>query len=149
MMTNYDDLSFPPGRHYQLQKAVLMEFAPRFAADTECLYVGDSTGKGLFKNEEKLSNLGFSMPLPDNMPDIVLYSADNDWVYFFEAVTSAGPMTPKRIKEIEAMTAGVAAGKIYITAFPDSKTFTHFSDDLAWDTTVWIAAEPDHTIYYE
>lgn len=34
------------------------------------------------------------------MPDVVLYSEENDWIYFVEAVTSVGAMDPKRIKEI-------------------------------------------------
>ncbi|WP_083799372.1 BsuBI/PstI family type II restriction endonuclease [Peptostreptococcus stomatis] len=32
-------------------------------------------------------------------------------------------MEPKRIKEIEKMTENVSAGKIYVTAFLDFKTF--------------------------
>lgn len=35
----------------------------------------------------------------------------------------------------------------YITAFLDFKTYKKFSDDLAWDTEVWIAEAPDHMIH--
>ena len=56
-------------------------------------------------------------------------------------------MEPKRIKEIDDMTANVNAGKIYVTAFPDFKTFKKFSQSLAWDTEVWIAEMPDHMIH--
>ena len=38
---------------------------------------------------------------------------------------------PKRIKEIEEMTENVLAGKIYVTAFLDFKTFKKFSESLA------------------
>ena len=41
------------------------------------------------------------------MPDVALYSEEKNWLYFIEAVTSVGPMEPKRIKEIEEMTTGV------------------------------------------
>lgn len=81
------------------------------------------------------------------MPDVVLYSEDKNWLYFVESVTSVGPMEPKRIKEIEEMTAGVTAGKIYVTAFLDFKTFKKFSESLAWETEVWIADMPDHMIH--
>lgn len=37
---NEHDYSFSPGKHNQLQKAVIEEFAPRFAPDSVCLYVG-------------------------------------------------------------------------------------------------------------
>ncbi len=81
------------------------------------------------------------------MPDVVLYSKEKNWLYFIESVTSVGPMEPKRIKEIEEMTEGVRAGKIYVTAFLDFKTFKKFSETLAWETEVWIADMPDHMIH--
>lgn len=144
---NGAEFTFSSGKHNQLQKAIIEEFAPRFAPDSECLYVGDTTAKDLVKNEEKLHELGFEITLHDKMPDVVLYSESKDWLYFIEAVTSVGPMEPKRIKEINEMTEGVTAGKIFITAFLDFKTFKKFSDSLAWETEVWIADMPDHMIH--
>jgi len=144
---NGSEFTFSPGKHNELQKAIIEEFAPRFAPNPECLYVGDTTEKDLVKNEGKLRELGFSITLHDKMPDVVLYSAEKNWLYFIEAVTSVGPMEPKRIKEIEEMTADVAAGKIYVTAFLDFKTFKRFSESLAWETEAWIADMPDHMIH--
>ena len=141
------NFTFSTGGHNQLQKAIIEEFAPRFAPNSECLYVGDTIEKDLVKNEDKLRELGFAITLHDKMPDVVLYSVEKNWVYFIEAVTSVGPMDPKRIKEIEEMTAGVSAGKIYVTAFLDFKTFKKFSETLAWETEVWIAENPDHMIH--
>lgn len=144
---NNQDFTFSPGKHNQLQRAIIEEFAPKFAPHAECLYVGDTIQKDLVKNNEKLSQLGFEITLHDKMPDVVLYRADKDWIYFVEAVTSVGPMDPKRIIEIETMTQGVRAGKIYVTAFLDFATFKKFSEQLAWDTEVWIADMPDHMIH--
>lgn len=144
---NGSEFTFSPGKHNELQKAIIEEFAPRFAPNSECLYVGDTIEKDLVKNEDKLRELGFYITLHDKMPDVVLYSKEKNWLYFIESVTSAGPMEPKRIKEIEDMTADVAAGKIYVTAFLDFKTFKKFSESLAWETEVWIADMPDHMIH--
>ena len=144
---NGADFTFSPGKHNELQKAIIEEFAPRFAPNTECLYVGDTIAKDLVKNEDKLRDLGFEITLHDKMPDVVLYSAEKDWLYFIESVTSVGPMDPKRIKEIEEMTANVSAGKVYVTAFLDFKTFKKFSETLAWETEVWIADMSDHMIH--
>ncbi len=144
---NGQDFIFSTGNHNRLQKAVIEEFAPRFASNTECLYIGDTTEKDLVKNVEKLFELGFEITLHDKMPDVVLYSAEKNWLYIIEAVTSVGPMEPKRVKEIEEMTQGVKAGKIYVTAFLDFKTFKKFSDSLAWETEAWIAEIPDHMIH--
>ncbi len=144
---NGADYSFGPGKHNQLQKAIIEEFAPRFASNSECLYVGDTTDKDLVKDETKLQKLGFEITVHDKMPDVVLYREDKNWLYFIEAVTSVGPMDGKRLVELKAMTRNVSAGIIYVTAFLDFKTFKSFSDKLAWDTEVWIADMPDHMIH--
>ena len=144
---NGADFTFSPGSHNELQKAIIEEFAPRFAPNSECLYVGDTTEKDLVKNIEKLASLGFEITLHDKMPDVVLYREDVDWIYFIESVTSVGPMSPKRILEIEEMTANVKSGKIYVTAFPDVKTFKKFAEELAWETEVWLSDMPDHMIH--
>lgn len=144
---NHEELNFSPGKHNELQKAIIEEFAPRFAPNAECLYVGDTIKKDLIKNVEKLSALGFEITLHDKMPDVVLYCEDKNWIYFIEAVTSVGPMSPQRIIEIEEMTKEVSAGKIYVTAFPDFSAYKKFSEDLAWETEVWLSELPDHMIH--
>lgn len=144
---NGQEFSFSPGKHNELQKAIIEEFAPRFAPNSECMYVGDTIEKDLVKNVEKLTELGFEITLHDKMPDVVLYREDKDWLYFVESVASVGPMDPKRILEIMEMTKGVTAGKIFVTAFLDLKTYKRFSEELAWETEVWIAEMPDHMIH--
>jgi hypothetical protein len=144
---NGADFIFSVGKHNELQKAIIEEFAPRFAPDSECLYVGDTIEKDLVKNVDKLTELGFEITLHDKMPDVVLYREDKNWLYFVEAVTSVGPMEPKRILEITEMTQNVTAGKIFVTAFPDFKTYKKFLEELAWETEVWIAEMPEHMIH--
>ena len=126
---------------------IIEDFAPRFAHNSKCLYIGDTAEKDLFKDKDKLQKLGFEITLHDKMPDVVLYKEDTNWIYFIEAVTSVGPMSPKRITEIEAMTQNVTAGKIYVTAFLDFATYKKFSDAIAWETEVWIAEMPEHMIH--
>lgn len=144
---NGESFKFSTGKHNELQKAIIEEFAPRFAPNSECLYVGDTIEKDLVKNVEKLKALGFEITLHDKMPDVVLYREDKDWIYFVESVTSVGPMDPKRILEIEEMTKDVTAGKIFVTAFLDFKTYKKFAEELAWETEVWIAEMPEHMIH--
>ena len=144
---NGESFKFSTGKHNELQKAIIEEFAPRFAPNSECLYVGDTIEKDLVKNVEKLKELGFEITLHDKMPDVVLYREDKDWIYFVESVTSVGPMDPKRILEITEMTKDVTAGKIFVTAFLDFKTYKKFAEELAWETEVWIAEMPEHMIH--
>ena len=137
---NGESFRFSAGKHNELQKAIIEEFAPRFAPNSECLYVGDTIEKDLVKNVEKLKELGFEITLHDKMPDVVLYREDKNWIYFVESVTSVGPMDPKRILEITEMTKDV-------TAFLDFKTYKKFAEELAWETEVWIAEMPEHMIH--
>ncbi len=141
------DFTFRKGEHNQLQKAIIEEFAPRFAPNAECLYVGDTIQKDLVKCDERLKELGFEMTVHDKMPDVILYRSDKDWLYFIEAVTSVGPIDPKRMREILNMTEGVSSGKIFITAFLDFKTYKKSSEQLAWETEIWLAESPDHLIH--
>lgn len=144
---NGADFKFSAGKHNELQKAIIEELAPRFAPNSECLYVGDTIAKDLVKNVDKLTELGFEITLHDKMPDVVLYREDKNWIYFVESVTSVGPMDPKRILEITEMTKDVTAGKIFVTAFLDFKTYKKYAEELAWETEVWIAEMPEHMIH--
>ncbi len=144
---NGSEFNFSTGKHNELQKAIIEEFAPRFAPNAECLYVGDTIQKDLVKDVDKLKELGFEITLHDKMPDIVLYREDKNWIYFIESVTSVGPMSPKRVLELEGMTKNVIAGKIFITAFLDFETYKKFLTELAWETEIWIAQLPEHMIH--
>ena len=129
VMINETAYTFSPGKHNALQKAILEEFAPRFAPGAICLYVGDTTNKNLVENQTLLKQLGIALTEHDKLPDVILYCKDVDWIYFVEAVTSVGPMSPKRLQELEAMTQQVTSGKIYVTAFPDVTVYKRFVAD--------------------
>lgn len=147
VLINSEHFTFSPGAHNKLQKAIIEEFAPRFAPSSKCLYVGDTADKDMVKDIELLGSLGFDITLHDKMPDVVLYREDEDWIYFIEAVDSVGPMSSDRIMDIEDMTKNVSSGKIYITAFLTFDKYKKFASQLAWETEVWIAEMPDHMIH--
>lgn len=52
-----------------------------------------------------------------------------------------------RNMEKKKMTKDVTAGKIFVTAFLDFKTYKKFAEELAWETEVWIAEMPEHMIH--
>ena len=144
---NGQAFSFGAGKHNVLQKAIIEEFASRFAKGAEVLYVGDTENKDLIKNRETLEALGVSLTAHDKLPDVVLYAEDKKWLYFIEAVTSVGPISNKRMRELNAMTTECKAGMIFVTAFPNAAVFKRFIGRLAWETEVWIADNPDHLIH--
>lgn len=106
---NGENFKFSVGKHNELQKVIIEEFALRSAPNSECLYVGDTIEKDIVKNVEKLKELGFEITLHDKVSDVVLYRADKNQIYFVESVTSVGPMNPKKILEITEMTKDVTA----------------------------------------
>ena len=98
-------LQFSPGKHNEVQKAIIEEFAPRFAPGAHLLYLGDTAKKNLFVDNAGLAELDIPITDHDKLPDVVLYDAKRNWLFLIEAVTSHGPVTPKRILEIDDMLA--------------------------------------------
>jgi hypothetical protein len=134
--------------HTRLQLAVIQQFGPRFAPGASLLYIGDTAAKSLVMDEETLGNLKIPVSEHDKLPDIVLYWPERKWLFLIEAVTSHGPVSSKRYQEIEQMMRNCPAHRVYITAFPDARTFRKYAADVAWETEVWIAEAPDHMIHF-
>jgi hypothetical protein len=63
----------------------------------------------------------------DKLPDIILYSPERNWLYLIEAVTSHGPVSPKRHQEIEVLLKNCKAERIYVTAFLDFRAFRKYA----------------------
>lgn len=79
---------------------------------------------------------------------MVLYDETRNWLFLIEAVTSHGPVSPKRHVELENLFAECPADRVYVSAFPDFATFKTFLSEIAWETEVWLAETPDHMIHY-
>lgn len=141
-------LEFSPGKHNEVQIAVIEEFAPRFAPGSRLLYVGDTAKKDLFIDRHELIKLDIAIDKHNKLPDVILYDGDKNWLFLIEAVTSHGPISPKRLIELEALLNKSKAGKIYVTAFPNLKEFKRHTNEIAWETEVWIAETPDHMIHF-
>jgi type II restriction enzyme len=141
-------LRLSPGQHNQLQAAVIETFAPRFAPGSQLLYLGDTANKQLVVAAGRLLALGVPLTEHSKLPDVVLYDENRNWLFLIEAVTSHGPMTPKRIVELESMFASCSAGRVYVTAFPNLAEFRKHLKQIAWETEVWIAEIPDHLIHF-
>ena len=142
------EFQLSPGRHNEVQAAIIKEFAPRFAPGSELLYLGDTANKNLIVKADRLEELGIPITEHDKLPDVVLYDTSRNWLFLIEAVTSHGPMTPKRVMELESMLYKCKAGKVYVSAFPDMAEFRKYLKDIAWETEVWIVEIPEHMIHY-
>ena len=142
------ELHLSPGRHNQLQVAVVEEFAPRFAPGAKLLYLGDAANKILLYDTKALQRLGVPVDKHGKLPDIVLYSPKRKWLFLIEVVTSHGPVSHKRYRELESLLHKCPAGRVYVSVFPDFKEYLRHVRDIAWETEIWIAEAPDHLIHY-
>jgi adenine-specific DNA-methyltransferase len=137
-----------PGLHNLLQVAVVEEFGPRFAPGAMVLYVGDTASKQVVFDVHELIKLNIPFTEHDKLPDVILYWQERNWLFLIEAVTSHGPVSPKRHREIESMLKESPAERVYVTAFLDSKAFRKYVGEIAWETEVWIAETPDHMVHF-
>jgi type II restriction enzyme len=143
-----EEIRLSPGRHNQLEALVVTSFGPRFAAGALLLYLGDAARKLLHVDAEKLEELDVPVTEHDKLPDVLLYDEDKNWLFLVEAVTSHGPVTPKRVEELEAVLKHSSTERIYVSAFPDFRQFKRHVDKIAWETEVWVAELPDHLIHF-
>jgi hypothetical protein len=148
-------IKLSPGKHNQLHADIVHEFCSRFIGNSgKLLYIGDTAssrnegGKLMFLETEYLQDLGVPPMSHDKLPDVVVYDEERKWLFLIEAVTSHGPVSPKRWIELEEAFKECKVGLVYVTAFPDRAEFRKNAADVAWETEVWIADNPDHMIHF-
>jgi len=142
-------LNFSAGLRNDLQKAIIEEFLPRYGYGAKVLYVGDTSDKYLHLDKEALESLSFFEISHEQLPDIIAYAQEKNWLYLIEAVHSSGAIGELRLMQLQKLTKACKADIIYVTAFQDKLVFRKFIADIAWETEVWIADNPDHLIHFD
>ena len=141
-------VTLSPGKHNELIRAIIEEMAPRFLPGATLVYIGDTGEKWGFFDDELAAKIGLSVEEHGKMPDVVLWLADKGWLVLVESVTSHGPVDSKRRIELADLFASARGDKIYISAFPDKRTFARFAPDVAWETETWVADNPTHMVHF-
>jgi len=142
-------ITLSPGEHSELIRAVIEDFAPRFAPGSILIYAGDTGDKWGYFDAAMLAGLNVDIDSHGKMPDVVLHYARKNWLLLVESVTSHGPMDGKRHGELTRLFKGARAGLVYVTAFPDRVTMGRYLDSIAWETEVWVADAPSHLIHFD
>lgn len=142
------DIRLSPGEHSELIRAIIEEFAPRFAPDSILIYAGDTGEKMGYFDRDRLSKLGVVVDSHGKMPDVVLHYTERNWLLLIESVTSHGPVDAKRHEELMRLFEASSAGLVYVTAFPTRPIMARYLADIAWETEVWIADNPTHLIHF-
>lgn len=142
------EIKISPGEHSELIKAIIEDFAPRFAPGAILVYVGDTGKKWGYFDKELLTKLDVMVDKHGKMPDVVLYYPEKNWLLLVESVTSSGPVDGKRHSELARLFAGATAGIVYVTAFPSRSMMARYLGEIAWETEVWVADSSSHLIHF-
>jgi hypothetical protein len=142
------EVRLSPGEHSELIKAIVEEFAPRYAPGSSLLYVGDTEEKWAVCDEATLREMGVEMGSKGKMPDVVLHDVARDWLLLVESVTSHGPVDGKRHGELATLFKEARPGLVYVTAFPTRRQMAKYLGEIAWETEVWCADAPTHLIHF-
>lgn len=148
VLQNGEILKLSAGKHNEVQAAIVEQFATRFANGGTLLYMGDTAKKDLFIDAKGLKDLGIPIDQHSKLPDVVIFDHLRNWLFLIEAVTSHGPVSPKRLLELEEFLKNCKVGKVYVTAFPNMSEFKKHSNSIAWETEVWLMEVPDHMIHF-
>ncbi len=142
-------VALSPGGQNPLIKAVIERFCPIFAPGGMVLYIGDTESRSVHLEATGLAALGVALESAAKIPDVIVHHSAKNWLLLVEAVTSAGPVDGKRRKELKNLFAGCRAGLVFVTAFETRRTMQAFVSQIAWESEVWIAEDPEHMIHFD
>lgn len=141
-------ITLSPGGQNVLITEIIENFCAYFTPGGTILYIGDADEKWAVFDEQKLIELGIKVDSHGKMPDVVVFYETKNWLVLIEAVTSHGPVNPKRREELKKLFSGSKVGLVYVTAFPDRKTMVRYLSEIAWETEVWVSDAPTHLIHF-
>jgi len=142
-------VSLSPGGQNELVARIVEDFCPVFTPGGAVLYIGDADEKFAIHDEDRLQKLGITLDEHGKMPDLVIHHVRRDWLVLIEAVTSHGPVNPKRREELRDLFSATSAGLVFVTAFENRRTLAKYVADISWETEVWVAEDPTHLIHFD
>jgi hypothetical protein len=141
-------ITLSPGGQNVLVEKIITEFCSRFTPGGKPLYVGDTGEKFAYFDAEGFRAIGLQFDSHGKMPDVVVEHTQKGWLVLIEAVTSHGPVNPKRRAELKALFAASKLPLVYVTAFLTRTAMVHFLGDISWESEVWVAESPTHLIHF-
>lgn len=142
-------IALDDGPHNRIQKAVVEKFLPVFGHSAAVLYIGDTSEKHMHKYSKKMEEIGLDIADRGMLPDIVAFSEKKQWIYLIEAVHSSNPLNAERCIELKRTVLNDCPyGVVFVTAFLSRKDFAKWMSQIAWETEVWLAENPNHMIHF-
>jgi type II restriction enzyme len=145
--TDGADIVLRAGTESVVKRVVIDRFIPQFAAGSVLVYLKNPHPLRSWSNFGFFEKLGLSSQTT-TLPDIILLEEKRGWVFFIEAVHSFGPISPARLVALKALCTKCKLPVVFVTALMDRNAFRKWAPEIAWETEVWIAQEPDHMIHF-
>lgn len=142
-------LKLPLGKRSILLRKIIGEFCPRFVRGGTLAYLGDAYERFTYADGKLLKSLGVPIRGQGKMADIVVYDAKRNWVVLIEAVTSHGPLSPRRKGELWRLFKRSKASLVYVTALLERESLSSYIEEISWGTTIWAADSPSHLIHFD
>jgi hypothetical protein len=137
-----------PGAHSELIRQLVEVFGPHFVPGGTLIYAGDTGDKWGYASRKHFDLLGIDIDSHGKMPDAIIHYQEKNWLVLCEAVTSHGPVDPKRHIELKKLFVKSTAGLVFVTAFPTRAAFCKYAGEISWETEVWCADNPTHLIHF-
>lgn len=140
-----------PGIHNQLERAIVETLAPALLANPSVVYLGDTAPRAGYQDRPLMRRLNLPIDVTESLPDVVIYSAQENKLLVVEAVVSSGPIDMVRLAQLRAFCQGPDQLGVHLellTAFPSRKDLRRFVEEIAWGTGVWISEEPWSLIHF-
>lgn len=142
------EITLSPGGQNVLIEQIIEEFCERFTPGARVLYIGDTGEKFAHIDRVMLDELGIDPPEHGKMPDVIVYHRAKGWLVLIEAVTSHGPVDPKRRDELQGLFGESGLPLVFVTAFLSRAAMVRYLGEIAWETEVWVAEAPTHMIHF-
>jgi len=147
-LANGQEIRLSPGGQNVLVKQIIDDFCPLFIPGGYVIYVGDTQSKWAYFDSDALALLGVKIEEHGKMPDVVVHHVEKNWLVLIEAVTSHGPVNPKRRQELKELFDCSSAGLVFVTAFLNRRAMLKYLNDISWETEVWLAESSTHLIHF-
>lgn len=150
-MTNCQDLKIAAREAHHLIKSVLDSFVPIHAPSSNPVYIAGENGTELHQDQSALSDLGLEVKHLMNKTDLVLKVGDpkEPWLCFVLCEHSCGHIDTKRKQDLDKIASSIKIKCAYLSAFASMASYAKVCDSIAWNTDVWIAAQPTKLISFD
>ena len=142
-----------PGPSSIISKSVVEEFAIRFLKKPKVLWLSESGNKVVVQDQVLAQKIGLKIDASKNLPDIILVELGLPEILlvFVEVVATDGPVSEIRRSELMKLVSDAGLSEshaAFVTAFMDRSApgLKKSLPMLAWNSFVWLAADPDKII---